>query len=46
MADDGKVKLLNSEKNTEGNDELEVEKVECAQEAADACPVQIIHIIK
>jgi len=46
MADDGKAKLLNSEKNAEGNDELEVEKVECAQEAADACPVQIIHILK
>lgn len=46
MADDGKAKLLNSEKNAEGNDELEVEKVECAQESVDACPVQIIHIIK
>ena len=46
MADDGKAKLLNSEKNAEGNDELEVEEVGCAQEAADACPVQIIHIVK
>jgi ferredoxin len=46
MADDGKAKLLNSEKNAQGNDELEVEKVECAQEAADACPVQCIRIIK
>lgn len=45
MGEDGKAKLLNSEKNAEGNDELEIEKVECNQEAADACPVQIIHII-
>ena len=46
MADDGKAKLLNSEKNAEGNDELEVEKVECAQEAVDACPVQCLRIRK
>jgi len=46
MADDGKAKLLDSEKNAEGNDELEVESIECGREAADACPVQIIHIVK
>lgn len=46
MAEDGKSKLLNSTKNTEGNYELEVEEIECNQEAADACPVQIIHIVK
>lgn len=46
MADDGKAKLSGAEKNAEGNDELEVEKIGCIQEAADACPVQIIHIIK
>jgi ferredoxin len=46
MAEDGKSKLLNSIQNAEGNDELEVEEVECNQEAADACPVQIIHVIK
>jgi ferredoxin len=46
MADDGKAKLIGGQKNAEGNDELEVEDVECAQEAADACPVQIIHIVK
>jgi ferredoxin len=46
MADDGKAKLIEGRKNAEGNDELEVEDVECAQEAADACPVQIIHIVK
>ena len=46
MVDDGKAKLLNSEKNAEGNDELEVEETGCIREAADACPVQIIHIVK
>ncbi|MBZ9569731.1 ferredoxin [Patescibacteria group bacterium] len=47
MAEDGKTKLLDSKKNPEGgNDELEIEKNECAQEAADACPVQIIRIVK
>lgn len=46
MADDGKAKLLGSEKNAEGNDELEVEEVGCNREAADACPVEIIHIVK
>ncbi len=44
MAEDGKSKLINSVPNKEGNHELEVEIVECNQEAADACPVQIIHI--
>jgi len=47
MAEDGKTKLSGSKKNSEtGNDELEIEEIECAQEAADACPVQIIHIVK
>lgn len=46
MAEDGKARLLEGQKNDEGNDELEVNDIECAQEAADACPVQIIHIIK
>jgi ferredoxin len=27
-------------------EELEVEKIECAQAAADSCPVQCIHIEK
>lgn len=46
MADDGKARLLGSKKNSKGNDELEVEKTECAQEAAEACPVQCIRIVK
>lgn len=46
MSEDGKSTLLNSKKNKEGNFELEVKEVECNQEAADACPVQIIHVVK
>jgi len=46
MAEDGKSKLLNSNPKEEGIFELEVENIECNQEAADACPVQIIHIVQ
>jgi len=47
MAEDGKARLSGSKENSKtGNSELEVEKIECNQEAADACPVQIIHIVK
>lgn len=46
MAEDGKSKLLNSSPKEEGIFELEVENLECNQEAADACPVQIIHVVK
>ena len=46
MSEDGKSKLKNSTPNAEGNHELEVEEIECNQEAADACPVQIIHIVQ
>jgi len=46
MADDGKSTLIGSEKNPEGNFELEVEEIECNQKAADACPVQCIRIVK
>ncbi len=41
IGDDGKAKLINSEAN-----ELEISKLECNQEAADACPVQCIKIKK
>jgi len=45
IAEDGKAQLLNSKKNPEaGNEELEIEKIDCAQEAADICPVQCIKI--
>lgn len=46
MAEDGKSSLKNSVTNAEGNYELEVEAAECNKEAADACPVQIIHIVE
>ena len=46
LADDGKSQLLDSEENTEGNYELEVEEIGCARQAADGCPVQIIHILE
>jgi len=47
MADDGKARLLNSKENQKtGNFEIEIEKAECNQEAADACPVQCISIVK
>jgi len=47
MAEDGKARLKNATKNSEtGNDELKIEKIECNQETADACSVQIIRIVK
>lgn len=47
MAEDGKSQLLNAMINSQtGNQELEVDKVECNQSAADSCPVSIIHIEK
>jgi len=46
MAEDGKSNLLNSSPKEEGTFELEIGEIGCNQEAADACPVQIIHIVK
>ena len=47
MAEDGKARLLGSKTNPKtGNDEREIERVECNQEAAEGCPVQCISIIK
>ncbi len=46
MGDDGKAHLKDSKVDKAGNEELEMEKIGCAQEAADACPVQCLHIIK
>jgi len=44
MADDGKSHIKNS--NKQQIEELEIEKIECAESAAEACPVQCIHIEK
>ncbi len=43
--DKGKVNLKGAKKNeTTGEFELEVKDIECNQEAADVCPVQVIKI--
>ena len=44
MGEDGKSVLKGSNKNAEGNYEVEVTASECNKDAADSCPVQIIHI--
>jgi ferredoxin len=46
MADDGKSSLIGGNRDASGNDNLETEKIECAEAAADACPVQCIHVEK
>ncbi len=44
MADNGKAHVIGS---VEAEiEELEVEKIECAESAAEACPVQCIHVEK
>jgi ferredoxin len=42
MSDDGKSHIIGTEKKE--IEELEVEKAECAETAAETCPVQCIHI--
>ena len=42
MSDDGKSHIVSTTK--QEVEELEVEKVECAETAAETCPVQCIHI--
>lgn len=42
LIDDGKSHIKEATK--QSVEELEVEKIDCAQSAADACPVQCIHI--
>lgn len=47
ITDDGKSSVKNAKRDSKKNiDELEINKLECAQEAADSCPVQCIHITK
>lgn len=47
MQEDGKISLLESKENPEtGNQEREIENIGCNQTAAEACPVQCIHIVK
>ena len=33
------------ENKKDGSEELEILSIECAQDAADSCPVQVIHVI-
>lgn len=44
MADDGKSHLKGTDK--QAVEELETEKIECAESASDVCPAQCIHIEK
>ena len=45
MAEDGLAKLKGGKTDPKtGNDELEIESIECNKDAAEACPVQIIKI--
>lgn len=45
MADDGKSSLEGGKRDSSTNiNELETEGIECAQTAADSCPVQCIHV--
>jgi ferredoxin len=46
MAEDGKSHIIGSIRTQEGNDELETNKIECAEAAAESCPVQCILIKK
>lgn len=47
LADDGKSHVKGSSVDPKTQkEELEVKKIECAQEAANTCPVQCIHIIQ
>ena len=46
MGEDGKSNLKGARQNSEGNYEIEIKEVGCNQEAADSCPVQVIHVIK
>jgi ferredoxin len=52
IQEDGKSHIKDAAKQpaspSQGGDveEIEVEKLECAEPAAEACPVQCIHIIK
>jgi len=47
LVDDGKSSLIGGTRDPKtGNDEIETDKLGCAESAADSCPVQCIHIEK
>ncbi|MCK4354857.1 ferredoxin [Candidatus Parcubacteria bacterium] len=41
---DGKSHLKDSKENSNKDEELEVEKIECAKDVVDACPAQCVKI--
>lgn len=47
LIDDGKASLIGGKRDAKtGNDNIETDKLGCAEAAADSCPVQCIHIEK
>ena len=44
IINDGKSTLKGGKINEKGDAEMDLEKIECTQEAADNCPVQCIHV--
>jgi ferredoxin len=44
LKEDGKSSVIGGQRDEKGNDVLETEKIECAAAAAEACPVECIHI--
>jgi ferredoxin len=45
LSEDGKATLKDSVSDQEGNYEIELENLECNQDAADTCPVQCIMVV-
>jgi ferredoxin len=45
MGEDGKSTLKNAIEKENGIFELEIEEADCAEEAAEVCPVQIIKVM-
>ena len=46
MGEDGKSVLKNAVEKENGVLELEIEKADCAKEAAEVCPVQAIKVVQ
>jgi len=46
LKEDGKSSIVGAQRDAAGSDKLEITKIECAEAAAEACPVQCIHIEK
>ena len=46
LKEDGKSSVIGAQRDQADNDELETEKIECAEAASEACPVQCIHVEK